>query len=71
MPDSVLTYQCANCGEISTSTLINEVTLNECCANRAERRKYVPIEKTSKYDHRWYRCPECKQNIRLKGWTKI
>lgn len=70
LSDRIL-YKCGNCFAVSTIDQINEVTINECCMNRADRRRYVPIEKTSKHDNKWYRCPHCKQNIRLKGWEKI
>lgn len=64
-------YRCHNCNTISSSDDINKKTLNDCCLNRADRRKYVPIEKTSQTDRKWYRCPLCGENVRRKGWTRV
>lgn len=64
-------FRCCNCESISTADSINNTTLNNCCANRQQRRQYVPIEKTKQTDPKWYQCPICKQNIRRRGWQEI
>ena len=63
-------YRCTSCNEVSSAEQIDNTTLEQCCHNRADRRKYVPIEKAHNND-KWYKCPQCGVNIRRKGWTKI
>lgn len=61
-------YKCASCEVTSMAGDINEKTLTECCFNRTERRKFVPIERTVRGDRKWYRCPACEKDIRRRGW---
>ena len=61
-------FRCCNCNEVSPAEDINNVTLDECCMNRKQRRMYKPIEKMA--DNTWYRCPKCGMNIRIRGWNK-
>lgn len=63
-------YRCKGCNEVSTSDEINTTTVDNCCMNRQQRRNYVPIEKTSHNDHKWYNCPKCGKNIRRIGWEE-
>lgn len=63
-------YKCCNCGGISSAEEINNKTVAECCINRADRRKYKPIEETKQTDSKWYRCPLCDTNIKRRGWIK-
>lgn len=64
-------YECCKCKEVSSAEEINQITLDECCNNRADRRRYVPIDKTKQTDRKWYRCPKCGTNIRRMGWKKV
>lgn len=64
-------FKCKGCDDISTAEHINNVTIDNCCANRQQRRNYVPIEKTKQTDPKWYQCPVCGQNIRRRGWEEI
>lgn len=65
-----ISYRCMNCDGVSSADRINEVTINECCNNRSDRRKYTPIEKTSPKDRKWYRCPLCGIDSYRKGFVE-
>lgn len=64
-------YKCCSCNETSTAEQINQLTVNNYCANRQQRRSYTPIEKTKQTDHKWYQCPKCGKNIRRFGWKEV
>ena len=51
-------YTCRLCNQTFAASQWNESTI-ALCTNRADRRKYVPIEKATK--EKWYKCPGCKK----------
>lgn len=64
-------YECTNCGMITTGEDIDAVTIKNCCLNRKDRRGYVNIDKTTHNDKKWYQCPKCGKNIRRFGFKEV
>ena len=63
-------YECKVCNTISDATVINKVTIEDCCVNRKQRRSFIPIDNTIISDRKWYKCPACSNNVRRGGWEE-
>lgn len=62
-------YKCTVCGGVSTAEEIDAVTIEECATNRQLRRAYVSILKNK--PKKYYKCPLCKNNVRIKGFEIV
>lgn len=64
-------FECKHCNSISTADNINEVTIDNCCINRQQRRQFMPIENTKPTDRKWYQCPACRTNTWRNGFEEV
>lgn len=64
-------FKCLSCEKISTAEDIDNHTINNCCANRGQRRMFVSISKVGKFDRKWYQCPICGVNAYRRNFEKV